>query len=250
MNYRGVKGDPHDPRTLVAGYQPVLLQRNELDGSTRLAPQNLVTTWYWLDRQRGRPVPLPQLQQALFAADGSYRRSIVQALDENHDGSVTIEELRLDSDAKVAAIQQALQSAGVADAEIRGEIQPYGVHHDVAPGVAALRDCRVCHGGDSRFSRSTVLADYVPGGVMPVMVQDATVRLAGDLLLSDDGRLLYQPNATRAGIYLLGYESFPWVDVIGRWSLILVVIGVLIHGGTRVFLASFADSKKETEVRS
>jgi hypothetical protein len=251
VGYRGVRGDPHDPRTLIAGYEPLLLPRSELDGDERLSPQNLVSSWYWLDRERNRPVPLPQLRQALFGASGNYRGALVKALDADGDGALSRVELRLDSSTKVAAVQQLLRGAGVADAEIRAELQPYGVHHGVAPGGAALRDCGACHGERARFSRDAVLAEYVPGGVLPTLVGDATVRLAGDLLVDGDGKLLYRPNATKAGIYLLGYESYPWVDIIGRWSLILVVIGVLIHGGTRVFLASFADSaKQKREVRS
>ena len=158
------------------------------------------------------------------------------------DGSGTLDssELRLDSMQKVDAIRAALTAAGVTDAEIHGELQPYESHHNSAPGSWAVRDCQKCHGEKSRFSEDFPLAGYVPGGVMPRMVADSTVHLSGTMAVTEDGRLVYRPDPTQAGFYLLGFERYSKVDVIGRWVLLLVLVGVVIHGGTRIFLASLA----------
>ena len=74
---------------LVTGFQPVLLQRTNVDGDTLLAPYNLITTWYWVyDDANGntRPVRLTDLQAAYFE-NGSYAPEILAAFDANGDGS-------------------------------------------------------------------------------------------------------------------------------------------------------------------
>lgn len=45
VSWRGAEGDPTDPATLLVGYEPVLLPREEEGGGTRLAPYTLTTTW-------------------------------------------------------------------------------------------------------------------------------------------------------------------------------------------------------------
>ena len=54
---------------LVTGFQPVLMQRTNVDGDTLLAPYNLITSWYWVyDDPSGDsyPVRLIDLQAAYF----------------------------------------------------------------------------------------------------------------------------------------------------------------------------------------
>ena len=60
--YRGVEGDPLAATSLVGGFQPALLFRQDVDGKARLAPHNLVTAWYWVYGDPERPVRLQILR--------------------------------------------------------------------------------------------------------------------------------------------------------------------------------------------
>jgi cytochrome c553 len=238
--HRGVDGDPGEPRTLIVGYEPVLLPRMGADGATRLAPQNLISTWYWLDEVTGQPVPSDLLRNAFLDDDGQYRAAIVSVLDGNADGELAVDELQLVSPEAVDVVRRSLVEQGAGQPSIKGELRPYGVHHDVAPGPWAVRSCQACHGSDSRLSRPFQLASYLPGAVIPEWVSGTDVTLSGEVEVDTAGGLVYLPDPTAAGVYLLGFRHNRLVDEVGRWMVILVLLGVLIHGATRVFLYSLA----------
>ncbi len=235
--YRGTDGDPSDPRTLIEGFTPVLLPRTELDGTTRLAPQNLMSVFFWVDEATGKRVSRELLTKAVFAGpEGTYRPELVQALDLNGDGRLLDGELRLDSAEKTRVMAKLLEARGVGRPAIRGEVVPYGVHHGVAPASWATRECNACHGSDSRVGREFPLADHLPGGTRPRLREDSIVSLAGEIVVREDGALVYRPDPAAAGLHVLGFGSDRWVDRVGRWAVILVLVGVLFHGGIRIFL--------------
>jgi hypothetical protein len=177
--YRGTNGDPEDPRTLVEGYQPVLLPRPDASGQTRLAPHNLVTSWFWIDGITGAPVARDVLEEAFLTDDGLHP-SLLAALDATGDGEVSELEQGLFSPHQMQLVAKRLEELGVADPQIRGEIQPFGVHHGVATGKWATSECRSCHGEDSRLTAEFWLADFAPGGAMPEPVGDSGLVFAGE----------------------------------------------------------------------
>ena len=63
---------------------------------------------------------------------------------------------------------------------LQGEMQPYSINHNVTHGEWATKDCQTCHGDDSRVTTPMLLADRLPGGVMPAFVSDESVSLGGD----------------------------------------------------------------------
>lgn len=73
--YRGAEGDPASVSTLLHGFQPALLPREELDGSTRLTPHNLATTWYWVAGERRRRSPWKSSGPPPFRSTTSTRTS-------------------------------------------------------------------------------------------------------------------------------------------------------------------------------
>ncbi|RME87246.1 MAG: hypothetical protein D6770_09780, partial [Anaerolineae bacterium] len=170
--YRGIEGRRESSDTLislVSGYQPVLLMRENVDGDTLLAPYNLITTWYWVyDDANGktRPVREVDLKAAWFDGD-SYAPDVLAAFDANGDGRLDESELRIDSDAKRDVIAGRLESLGLQNVRIEGRIQPYSVNHNVANGDWALNDCTACHHENSRLTDGLEVATYVPAGVMP-----------------------------------------------------------------------------------
>ena len=76
--FRGVAGDPLDVTSLVTGFQPALLSRQDVDGKRRLAPYNLVTAWYWVYGDPVLPVRQIDLEAAWFVGD-SYAPEVLAA---------------------------------------------------------------------------------------------------------------------------------------------------------------------------
>jgi thiosulfate reductase cytochrome b subunit len=230
---RGVEGDFATVDTLIEGYRPVLLPRSEIDGATRLVPHNLVSTWYWVAGAPERPVLMRDLQAA-YLDGGGYAGEVLQAFDADKDGELSREELKLDTPGKVELIRDRLAKQGLAEPRIKGEIQPFGIHHNVATGPWATKDCQTCHEKGSRLTAPMLLSSYVPGGVEPVLVGDANVSFDGEIFRNDEGRLYYQPSTASSGLYVLGHDRVWWANIVGLLSVLCVLMGVAVHTGLRM----------------
>jgi thiosulfate reductase cytochrome b subunit len=235
---RGVSGDGvlHDGEawgadTPIEGFEPVLLPRRDPDGRARLTPHNLISSWFWIHGDPARPVPAETLTEA-FLDGGSYREDVTAVLDADGDGRIAQSELRLDTPAKVEAIRGRLIALGLDGPRIAGEIQPYAIHHGVARGEWAIRDCRTCHGAGSKLTMPFDLASHAPGEVTPAVVPDTNVELPGVIVRVASG-VAYVPNSTSAGLYVLGHDHVGWANRIGALFLLAAVAGVVAHGGSR-----------------
>ena len=120
---------------------------------------------------------------------------------------------------------------------ILAEVQPYSVNHNVVNGDWAIKDCETCHDNQSRITQSIQLASYVPGGVMPEFVEDSNTLNEGELYIEDDGALYYRPFPQDQGTYILGHDSVSWVDWAGVLMFLGALLGVIGHGGLRVYAA-------------
>jgi thiosulfate reductase cytochrome b subunit len=239
---RGVEGSS-TITGLVQGFQPVLMQRTNVDGGTLLAPYNLVSSWYWVyDDPSGAAYPVRSLDlQAAFFMGGdearTYAPEIVKGFDADGDGQLSKDELRIDSDAKRDLVASRLAALGLRNPRIEGQVQPYSVNHNVARGEWATRDCRSCHDDDSLITQPLQLSGGAPGGVTPTFVRDGNVSASGAILRGDDGALLYQPQPQADGIYVFGRNRVNWVDWVGALSFLGVLLAVSIHGGLRLVAA-------------
>lgn len=222
--YRGGSGRQCTSGTseLIVGYQPVLLE-NE-DG--KLAPHNMITAWYWVQGDDEQPVPLPTLTAA-WLEDGAYPEAIVTLFDANRDGLLDMDELKLDSAAKIDLIRQRLIDQGVDNPHMAGVVETEPIYHSVTHGAWAIRECETCHSDDSRLKTAFVLADFTPDGAIPTLPDG----LDGSLT-RDDGDLLYTPDTSK--LYLLGSDSVPLIDWLGALMFVgtLGVIG--LHSTLRV----------------
>ncbi|TFH35293.1 MAG: hypothetical protein E4G99_07615, partial [Anaerolineales bacterium] len=185
---RGIEGDPSSLQALVTGFTPVLLPKENIDGSTQLAPFNLVTSFYWIYEDPPRPVRLSDLEQAWFEG-GVYAEEVLELFDQNVDGRLSREELIIDSTEKEALIRQRLIAVGVEDPRIYGEIQPYSINHTVTTGEWAIRDCAICHADDSRLTQAFQLTAYLPGKVEPRFVGDSNTLTDPSRVSGEDGAL-------------------------------------------------------------
>ena len=234
--YRGMEGDTLGAATLITGYEPVLLPRTNGDGTTTLAPFNLISSWYWIYGEEERPVPLRDLQAAFFAGDG-YAPEIVAAFDADGDGELAAAELLITTEAQRDAVSGRLSAAGLDSPRIRAEVQPWGINHNTARGEWATRECRDCHGGESRLAQSITLSDRTPGGELPALYEGGPVSWPGGIEVTDGGGLAFVPSTAEAGLYVLGHNAARIVDILGALMVVGVSLGVLIHGGLRVLAA-------------
>lgn len=232
---RGIDGTVGDPHALITGFDPVVLRRVGKDGTLKLAPYNLVSSWFWVYGDPPRPVRQMDLEAA-FVDNGAYHPDILAAFDANGDGTLDDQELAIDNVAKEAAVAKRLEAVGVTLPRIQAEIQPYTIAHDVTGGDWATKDCQTCHARDSKLTQPMQLAAYVPGGVMPSFVGDTNTETAGPVTVAEDGSLWYEPTTSSADIGVLGSDSGGWVDWIGWAMFIMVLLGISVHGGLRFLL--------------
>jgi Ni/Fe-hydrogenase b-type cytochrome subunit len=192
-----------------------------------------VSVWFWVAGDPERPVLLRDLKAAYLDGDG-YAPEVLAGLDMNDDGNIEETELRLDTSEKVQLIRDRLVQLGLKEPRIMGEIQPYGIHHNVATGDWATKDCQTCHEKGSRLTAPMILASYVPGDVEPVLVSDANVSLHGAITRDEEGRLIYQPSTVASGLYVLGHDRIRLANGIGLLAVLGVLLGVGVHGGLRL----------------
>lgn len=231
---RGVNGAPGDVRSLITGFDPVLLKRTNVDGAALLAPYNLITTFYWVYQDakgNKRPVRLADLQAA-YLDGGRHAADIVAAFDANRDGVIGEAELRIDSPRKEAAVKARLERLGLENVRMEGQVRPFSINHNVARGAHALNDCQACHSAGSRMTRGMQLAGFAP--VLPGFDADNNVTASGDLVKQRDGALFYRPVPARDAVYVFGVSRLGWVDGLGALIFAGTLLGVIGHGGLRV----------------
>ncbi len=244
---RGVVQETESQDELIEGFEPVLLQRTDIDGNKMLAPYNLVSSWYWVydDPNGVRPVLLEDLQK-VWLSDDSYAPDILSTFDTDQDGDLSNVELRIDSEEKVSLITQKLESLGLLNPRITGEIQPYSINHNIIEGQWAIQDCQACHTDQSRLNKPFILSSYTPGGVKPEFVNDSNTTPTSGIIVQEDGQLVFEPEPSEYGIYVFGYNRVVWVDVIGALFFVGVLLGVLVHGSIRFFHSLRAPRKERT----
>ncbi len=234
--FRGMEGDSLGPTTLITGYQPVLLPRANSDGTTKLAPFNLISSWYWVYGEPARPVPLRLLRAAYFEGD-AYAPAIVAAFDADGDGALIQSELNITTEVQVAAVAERLAAVGLSEPRIAGEVQAYGINHNTTTDEWATRDCRDCHGAASRLAAPLSLSERTPGGVVPVLFATGPVSWPGAIESGENGALHYVPDTAAAGLYVLGHNAVRLIDWLGVLMVLGVLAGVVVHGGLRFFTA-------------
>ncbi|MBI3170324.1 MAG: cytochrome b/b6 domain-containing protein [Chloroflexi bacterium] len=236
-NCRGIEGTPNDVTSLVTGYEPVLLNRTNVDGDTMLAPYNLITSFYWVyDDASGNARPVRQIDlEAVYLENGKYAADIVTAFDANGDSQLSSDELTIDSSAKEEAVKAKLTALGLDNVRIEGMVQPYSINHNVTKGEYAVNDCKACHGADSRVAQSIKLADSAP--VMPVFDGNNNVNGTGEIVKGEDGALYYQPAPANDKMYVFGSSRVNWIDWFGALAFAGSLLGVIGHGTMRMFAA-------------
>jgi Ni/Fe-hydrogenase b-type cytochrome subunit len=239
-HYRAVEGDPATADSLIHGFRPAMLARDNVGGERKLAPFNLVSSWYWLAGEPQRPVPRETLRAALYPS-GYLHSDVLRALDRDGDGRLQGEEWRLETAERAQAVRARLEAAGLTAVNLAAETTAFPISHNVVNGQWATRECRHCHGADSVLGAPFPLADYLPGELQPVFADGPQAVLAGGsgpaagsaVALSAGGGASLLPDPRSEGFYILGLHAVPWVDVAGLVLFFGMLAGVSIHAAAR-----------------
>jgi thiosulfate reductase cytochrome b subunit len=215
--FRDVEGDPGTADSLIHGFQPVLLARDNVGGERKLAPFNLVTSWYWTAGDPVTRISPDQLVEALYV-NGRLHPDLAGA-SESEDPS--------------GAVRQRLEAAGFTNVSLAGEIAPHAISHNVVNGRWATKDCRTCHGADSVLGASFALSGRVPGGQLPEWVTDPGVSTSGEISNVEGGSAYFTPSTAEEGYYVLGLDGIDLVDIAGLLMFFGILAGVSGHAFVR-----------------
>ena len=230
--YRNVRGNPVAVDTLIDGFRPVMLPRSDTRGNLKLAPFNVVTSWYWVTGEPALPLTRAQLKNALFAGE-QHHPEVVGALDNDGDGRLAADELRLHDESRLEAVRRRLEASGLDAVELRGEITPFPVSHNVVNGRWATRDCTNCHGRDSVLDAAFALSAYRPGARLPANSEFDGVIFSGSIGAGPGGGASFVPDSSSAGFYIIGLHGERWADLLGLLMFLGVLAGVSGHALAR-----------------
>lgn len=230
--HRGVDGPPAEMDSLIHGFEPVLLPRPDISGKKRLAPYNLITSWFWQAGDPATPVTLIQLKQAILS-EGQYHPDIIAALDSDGSGTLTGEELQLDTPDKLNAVKQRLESLGLDNLTVAGKITPFAINHNIVNGSWAVSQCESCHSTDSRLAQTFRLSNYRPGGRETGTEENLSSELNGQIVAEKSGSIHFTPAINHKDFYIIGHNSTRWIDIAGLLMFVGTLLGVSGHGVAR-----------------
>ena len=217
--YRDVAGDPTTADSLINGFRPLILPRENVGGERKLAPFNLVSSWYWMAGEPALRVTPEQLVAALYV-NGRLHPDVAKAL-----GS----ERRISSPEQAEVVRQRLQAAGLTNVHMSSEIMPFSISHNVVNGEWATRECSSCHGGDSVLAAAFTLSSYLPGGMLPAEGDAGSAALSGHIVAGPEGGASFVLDNSGNGYYVIGLDGLKWVDLLGLIMFLGITFGVTVH---------------------
>ena len=228
LTYRNSGTDISATKNSISKFVPILLPRDNVAGTRKLAPYNLITGWFWLSDESKAPISREDLASA-FTEDGQYLASIIEAFDQDMDGKLSNSERQINNDAKFKTLQAALIESGIEAPKLSGEISAHQISHNVVNGKWATRECRACHNDDSLLASAFTLSSYRPNNVTPVFASQTDTYLGGNLSLLEDGSITYASDTQNAGYYVIGLNSIPLIDWVGIIMFLAISLGVTGH---------------------
>ena len=249
IQYRNSGNDISKSRNMLTAFEPILLPRENVGGTKKLAPFNLITSWYWTAGDPAQPISADYLKRAFFVSEKEpllYQAGLISALDTDQDNRLSSNELQLDSADKVAAVKTALELSGLTNVSLNGDVAAYAINHNVVNGKWATKDCQSCHHKDSKVDAVIGLSNYTPGDITPLLTTHQGMEFSGSMVKDDSGQLEFHADASQSGFYIIGRDGLPWVDLIGMLMFFGLVLGVSAHAIARKFANRRLASVKHT----
>jgi len=234
--YRNSGNNLSKSSNMLTAFKPILLPRTNVGGIKKLAPFNLVTSWYWTAGDPAKPVSREQLLQAFFLSRDErlfYQDELLAKLDINKDHQLSSTELQLDSTEKITAVKSALETSGLENVTLNGEVGAYAISHNVVNGKWATKDCQNCHHQDSDVDGVIALSSYTPDGIEPLLNNLQGMEFSGTVETTDEGQLEFHADAGLSGFYIVGRDGLSIVDLIGMLMFFGISLGVSVHGVAR-----------------
>ena len=234
--YRNSGNNIADSSNMLTPFKPILLPRTNVGGKKKLAPFNLITSYFWTAGEPAKPISREQLLNAFFVSKGDqlfYQDSLMDNLDSNNDKQLSTAELQLDSEEKVAVVKAALEASGLANVTLGGEVSAYSISHNVVNGQWATKDCQSCHHEDSNVDGVIGLSSYTPAGITPSLSNLQGMEFSGAIESTDGNELEFRADASQSGFYIIGLDGLPLVDLIGLMMFFGISFGVTVHGIAR-----------------
>ncbi len=234
VEYRGVSEGRDDLNTAyITGFYPPLMTKKVLREEKKLAPVNFVSHYFWKDGKTKKAVEWNVVKAAFMDEEGRYNPAILQAFDANKDGKLDTKELRLDTQAKVAAVKSRLEAVGVNKPEIEAVLESHEIHHGIAKHDLRAKECSECHSDKSRINSDVKLASYLPNGTK-LVPKISTMIMQGKIVNSSTGLVLARKDYVN-DLYVFGMARGHFSDKIGFLIFLLTLIGVSFHGGMRIY---------------
>jgi len=174
----------------------------------------------------------PDVVRAAYLDGDRYLPEVVKVLDRDGEGSLSRDELYLETEAQVSVIAARLESLGAAHPAIRGLVEAHPLAHGVANGRTVIRECESCHARGSRLSGDVTISSRVPGGVLP-QPGDRLLSFVGGHLEESAGSLTWRRGSPERGLYVFGHSRAAWSDKLGLAIFAVVVLVLAGHAGYR-----------------
>jgi Ni/Fe-hydrogenase b-type cytochrome subunit len=170
--------------------------------------------------------------EAAYFESNTFAVDILSAFDTNSDGSLSGDELVIDSSAKEETVRKRLILLGLTNPRIEGLTQPYSINHNVTRGENAVNECKACHNAESRVSQPIMLSSHAPNGVVPTFDTANNVNASGKIV-TDGGAVYYNPVPANDKMYVFGSSRVNWIDWLGALMFAGTILGVAGHGTLR-----------------
>ena len=231
--------DPENLQARVVGFQPAYFPRTCKDKIPRITPHNLITSLFWFDSVNKRPAFKRQVTNAFMEYDSMfklhYKSAVINTFDLNGDGELSDDELRIDSEVKYNFAKKLIAESGVLDPELRMEILPFSLAHNIVSKGQAIKDCSRCHSSQSQLITPVEVFDFQPYNthidVAPIVDVVSTMN---EFSISN-GKVYFESMGFLENYYIIGSSRNPWVEWIGWLAIAGSFAGAVLHGFFRKF---------------
>jgi len=227
----------------VTGFRPAYMPKVTDGEFPSIIPFNPITSLYWYRPDKERPLYKREIRDAFWDRNQrgryEYKPALLSLLDMDDNGKLDHDELRLDNKEKVAKAEEMLARAGVPEVELRLEIVPFSLHHNIVSKEQAIRRCTECHGPESRLLKWAEVFDFETEVAEAEMVSNCLwARHPEEYIHVDDGKFYFDPGGPLGRFYhIVGARHRRFIEIVGWLSVLGVFAGSLGHGCARGVIA-------------